>query len=338
MSKTRKPIYLDDKISIIVPVYNVEKYLEQCLDSIVAQSHKNLEIILIDDGSTDQSGNICDRYANKDNRIKVIHQPNGGAASAKNSGLRIATGNYLAFVDSDDYLESDAYEYMLGMLIKYNADVIQCGFNNVYLDHVQEYVQEYVQIKEVVVFGTETYLERYTLDWTAGLLWDKLYKRSLFDGIRFEEGHRIDDEFFTYQGIMNATQIVHSPRIVYNYRKRKSSVMMSKVSQKQILYDKLDYLQKRRKKITSKFPELQSAFDMHYLNMLIVILKDENSDEPLIKEIKSLIRQYFLSNNKVKVGFKFRIQLLKAQLLSARKKNGCKEKNDIDEQRELYYD
>ena len=114
-----------NKISVIVPVYNVEPYLIECLESIINQTYRDLEIILIDDGSTDKSGDICEEYAKKDDRIIVIHQSNQGSASAKNAGLRKASGEYLAFVDSDDFLQEDAYEFMVRQLEEYHADIIQ---------------------------------------------------------------------------------------------------------------------------------------------------------------------------------------------------------------------
>ncbi len=297
-------------ISIIIPVYNVDKYIEQCLDSIISQSYQKLEIILIDDGSTDQSGVICDKYARLDSRIKVIHQKNGGAASAKNVGLRIATGEYLAFVDSDDYLEQDVYQYMVSMLEKEKADVIQCCFKKVYKNSYIEYnkfaeTKEYNDIRE--------YLKRYTFDWTCGLLWDKLYKRKIFDGVLFVEGRKIDDEFFTYQGIMNATKVIRSSKIIYNYRMRKSSVMLSNESQRQIITDKIDYLEQRRVKITKVFPELKVVFDHHYLEMLLALSKEKNINEGQIYRIKSLIKNYFFEKNHIKVKWSFRWQLMKIQ-------------------------
>ena len=121
-----------NKISVIVPVYNVEPYLIECLESIINQTYRDLEIILIDDGSTDKSGDICEEYAKKDDRIIVIHQSNQGSASAKNAGLRKASGEYLAFVDSDDFLQEDAYEFMVRQLEEYHADIIQGYFRKVY--------------------------------------------------------------------------------------------------------------------------------------------------------------------------------------------------------------
>ena len=119
---------MKEMISVIIPVYNVAAYLPECLESILVQDYANLEIILIDDGSTDDSGVICNNYAQKDARVKVIHQKNGGAAAAKNAGLRVATGEYLAFADSDDYLEPDAYSHMMMLLKQSGADAADSSF------------------------------------------------------------------------------------------------------------------------------------------------------------------------------------------------------------------
>ena len=116
-----------DLISIIIPVYNVEQYLSRCIDSVINQTYKNLEIILIDDGSTDDSGEICDEYALKDNRIKVMHKQNGGVSSARNEGLDISKGNYIGFIDSDDFIEKDMYEFLYDLLTKNNCDISCCN-------------------------------------------------------------------------------------------------------------------------------------------------------------------------------------------------------------------
>lgn len=170
---------MDSIISVVIPVYNVAVYLPQCLDSILSQSYSDLQIILINDGSTDNSGLICDEYTARDSRIIVIHQKNAGAAAAKNAGLRIATGKYLSFVDSDDYLEPDAYTRMVSMLESKHADVIQCSFNDVYVNKV---VTHSIQGEQNEFTGIQ-YLEQFTRDWTCGLLWDKLYLRSIFHDV-----------------------------------------------------------------------------------------------------------------------------------------------------------
>ena len=276
-------------ISVIIPVYNVAAYLPECIESILIQDFDALELILIDDGSTDESGRICDEYAQKDSRIKVIHQPNRGAAAAKNAGLQAATGEYLSFVDSDDFLEPGAYIHMVQLLRESEADVVQCSYRDVFKDHTAEHFLS----QQKNVLGAADFLALFTKDWTCALLWDKLYKRSLFDGISFETGHKIDDEYFTYRGIMNAGKIVRDDRIVYNYRKRASSVMFSPASARQIVSDRIDYLCKRRTTVIARFPQLRSAYDSHFLNMMIILSRDANATAENIQMIRHHLKSYF---------------------------------------------
>ena len=275
-------------ISVIVPVYNVSAYLPECIRSILSQDHQELEVILIDDGSTDDSGAICEEWAARDSRIRVIHQKNGGAAAAKNAGLRAATGAYLSFVDSDDYLEPGAYSYMLELLQQHEADVVQCAYRDVYQDRTEDQIHR----EGRTVFGTMEYLKRYTTDWTCGLLWDKMYRRTLFDGIFFEEGHRIDDEYFTYQGVMNANRVVCDERILYNYRKRRSSVMASPESGQKILLDRIDYLGKRRRNIGKRFPQLRAVFDRHFLESMLFLSTDPHYTATARSAIRSALAEY----------------------------------------------
>lgn len=296
-------------ISVVVPVYNVEPYLKECLDSIINQSYRDLEIILIDDGSTDKSGEICDEYSKKDDRIIVIHQTNQGSASAKNAGLRKTSGEYLSFVDSDDFLQEGAYEFMVKQLEDYHADIIQCCFRMLY----QKSNREVNNIMDIQTLDTSEFLELFTKDWTCGLLWDKLYKRHIFKDIYFKEGHKIDDEFFTYKGVMNSKKILRVPHYIYNYRQRISSVMFSKDSQLRIISDSLKYLSIRRKDVTKSFPQLKKAYDEHYLNMLIILSKNEYINAKLINEIKQYIKKYFNENDKIKISLGLYIELKKLQ-------------------------
>lgn len=276
-------------ISVIVPIYNVSRYLSECMDSILSQSYGTLEVILIDDGSTDKSGRICDEYAQMDSRIKVIHQPNYGAAAAKNAGLQAATGEYLSFVDSDDFLEPGAYSHMVQLLQEHRADVVQCSYRDVFKDHTTEHLLS----QQKNVLDAASFLALFTKDWTCALLWDKLYKRSLFDGIFFETGHKIDDEYFTYRGIMNAGKIVRDDRIVYNYRKRASSVMFSPTSARQIVSDRIDYLSKRRRIVIERFPQLRAVYDSHFLDMMIILSRDANATAENIQMIRQHLKSYF---------------------------------------------
>ena len=140
---------VNQTISVIVPVYNVAQYLSQCVSSILSQDYGDLEVILIDDGSTDASGEICDQYAAKDSRVRVIHQKNGGAAAAKNAGLRLASGDYLVFADSDDYLEPGAYGFLMKTLLETNADAVQGSFREVYQNRAEE---QHIRGKEITPF------------------------------------------------------------------------------------------------------------------------------------------------------------------------------------------
>ncbi len=279
---------MNDLISVIMPVYNVETYLSQSIESVLHQDHRELELILIDDGSTDHSGIICDDYAARDSRVKVIHQRNGGAAAAKNAGLRAATGTYLSFVDSDDYLQPNVYGYMLQTLREQNADAVQFSFQDVYCSRTEP------QLLKPCVLTEQEYLLRFTEDWTCALLWNKLYKRSLFDGVFFEEGHKIDDEYFTYQGFLNPCKVVFDDKIIYNYRKRLSGVMGSASAGEQRVLDCIDSIAKRRTKVVARWPKLRKTFDRNYLDAIWYLSENEYSTEKTIAVLKGHLKDYFV--------------------------------------------
>lgn len=281
---------MNDVISVIIPVYNVAAYLPECLDSLLRQDHEKLEVLLIDDGSKDESGAICDRYAAADSRIRVIHQKNGGAAAAKNAGLRAATGEYLSFVDSDDFLEPNAYGHMLTLLKSTGSDVAVFAFRNVFRSRREEHVPH---PQRVELTGKE-YLLRFTRDWTCALLWNKLYKRSLFEGVFFEEGHRIDDEYFTYQAFLKAQKVVCDERIIYNYRRRASSAMLNPQARERLALDRIDFHAKRREKIKTSCPELQKEFDIQFLDALTYLPTDPENSEESLRIIKQKLKEYIL--------------------------------------------
>lgn len=277
---------MNQTISVIVPVFNVAGYLPQCVDSILSQDYGNLEVILIDDGSTDGSGEICDRYAALNSRVRVIHQKNGGAAAAKNAGLRLATGEYLAFADSDDYLEPDAYGFLMKVLLETGADAVQGSFREVYRNRAEEQ-----RISEEILEGYD-YLLRFPKDFSCALLWNKLYRRALFDGVFFEEGHKIDDEYFTYQGFLQPRKVVRMDRVVYNYRKRASSVMSSPESAERLVLDCLDSAAKRRQRILDTLPQLREPFDENYLDVIWYLSGNEGSTERTLQALKGSLHSY----------------------------------------------
>ena len=278
---------MNDLISVIMPVYKVEKYLAESIESVLGQDHQNLELILIDDGSPDRSGEICDAYAARDSRVRVIHQENAGAAAAKNAGLRIAVGDYLSFVDSDDFLQPNVFGHMLKVLQSSSADAAQFSFQDLYRTHTEP------NVLQPCVLTEKEYLVRLTKDWTCALLWNKLYKRSLFEGVFFEEGHKIDDEYFTYRGFLEPCRVVFDEMVIYNYRKRASSVMSSPEAGEQRILDAIDSIAKRRESVSARWPELRRAFDENYLDAIWYLSENPDSTERTIRVLKEHLRGYF---------------------------------------------
>ena len=208
------------KISIIIPIYNTEAYLPRCLDSILAQTYQNLQIILVDDGSTDGCGTMCDAYAKKDTRIEVIHQPNSGVAAARNAGLAVAYGEWIGWVDSDDWIEPDMFDCLLENALGSQADICICG--------------RYEELpRRTAFFG---WPERTVLEQKAAMkalledrhidnaLYDKLWKRELFDGIRFPEGRTYEDLATVYRLFDRVTKVLCLPQPKYHYRRRRDSI------------------------------------------------------------------------------------------------------------------
>lgn len=219
---------MGDLISIIVPVYNVGSYLEQCIDSILSQTYKKLEIILVDDGSTDQSGEICDRYAEKDSRIHVVHKANGGLSSARNAGLQICHGDYLGFIDSDDYIDPNMYRILLDNLLREDADISACEIYNVFPDYIQAWK---TGEKYIVFSGTEATKRLFNFDQEEikFSVCNKLYKRKVFfpenENIIFPKGRLYEDFYVTLVIAYRANCIVYLGKPLYFYRQREGSII-----------------------------------------------------------------------------------------------------------------
>ena len=212
-----------EKISVIVPVYNVAAYLPRCIDSILSQTWKDMEILLVDDGSTDESGRICDQYAEKDSRVRVIHKENGGLSSARNVGLDIAEGEYVAFVDSDDWIEPDMYAEMLALMKKNNAKLCCAGRFDVNGDTGEKTVGLCPKREEWV--SGEAFTGRMFLwDHCDSSACDKLYSRALFDGIRYPEGKTCEDVPTTCRASLRADRVVLCDKPFYNYFHRSGSI------------------------------------------------------------------------------------------------------------------
>lgn len=205
---------IEDLISIVVPVYNVADYLNECVDSLLAQKYKDVEIILVDDGSTDNSGKICDEYSKKNRIIRVIHQKNGGLSAARNKGLSVAKGKYICFVDSDDYVLPGYLDEMLKVVKKKNADICVCGFG--------ETIPQ-----EKTISGQDATIQFLTKQENLDILaWNKLYRLSIFKNfdITYPEGKNNEDNLTTYKLYAHANKVSYIAKSLYYYRERENSI------------------------------------------------------------------------------------------------------------------
>ena len=235
-----------DLISVIVPVYRVEPYLDRCVQSIVDQTYTNLEIILVDDGSPDECPRMCDAWAKRDGRIRVIHQENGGLSAARNAGMRAATGDYIAFVDSDDWLSRGFIENLHAAADKHDCEAAGCLFR---MDNqkAQNGLQESTKILRIVdrVTAVGDLIE----DRIGQMVWNKLYRRELIADIPFEEGKLHEDEFWSYQVLGRIHRYAEIDYVGYHYFQRPDSIMgkayvLNRLDALEAKIDRQIYLQK----------------------------------------------------------------------------------------------
>lgn len=210
-------------ISVVVPIFNVENYIRKCIESICNQTYSNLQIVLVDDGSTDSSGAICDDYALIDSRITVIHKKNGGLSDARNAGIDIAFGEFIAFVDGDDWIHPQMYELMLEQIVEKKADFVTCGFQQ---HDEQSFIKkiEKKSINYIELTGTEAMAE---IEKPFVMAWNKLYRKELFDDIRYPVGRLHEDEFVIHRLLYKACKIVVLEKPLYFYTIREGSIVDS---------------------------------------------------------------------------------------------------------------
>lgn len=247
-------------ISVIVPIYDVEQYICRCVDSIIAQTYKHLEIILVDDGSTDNCPQICDEYAKKDSRIRVIHKKNGGLSDARNAGMDVATGEYISFIDSDDYVSNDFIETLYNAAISENSDIVECSVVKFYED---EHFDEYKDDLKIASFNTEESLSKLIAENPFKQhVWNKLYKADLVLDIPYAVGKLNEDEFWTYQIFGRAKRVTRVNKTMYYYFQRQSSIMGNTYNLRRL--DALEGKADRQKYIEKNFPRLaaQAKIDM----------------------------------------------------------------------------
>lgn len=301
-------------ISVIIPVYNVEKYLHRCLDSVIAQTYQNLEIICVDDGSIDESGRICDQYAVRDARIKVIHQENQGLSAARNRGLDAAEGEYIAFVDSDDYILEDMYKKMLDKLLNYNVDLCVCQWQYEFSDGRQVVKKKNI---DPTIYGRKASLEfarfLYRGNYENGVVvaaWNKLYRRALLDKIRFE-GRIHEDDAFNGRIMAKNISVYVMEEQFYVYAQNGDSLTNKPFSVNKFFF--LDVLAERRELFKSD-AFIRQETELLYCNMYIEYCLRARKDGVEVshpERYRQIFRKMFSSlRREGKANIKFRLRMM----------------------------
>ncbi len=282
-----------DLISIIVPVYNVEKYLEKCITSILNQTYKNLQIILVDDGSQDKSGQICDKYKLQDNRIEVIHKKNGGLSDARNIGIEKARGKYIGFVDSDDYISKTMYEDMYKIIQEREGDVCISNLyivneNKEILKNIDNGIEEYNKIQILREILLDKNIQSYA--------WNKLYKKSLFKNIRYPIGKKYEDIGTTFYILEKCKKILVIGKPEYYYINRQGSIV-NNINEQTIL-DYIDIISERYDYVKDKYKQLEKYNKYYLAKTLITAYNDISNFEKISKKLNNKINNLY---NKVKM-------------------------------------
>lgn len=286
---------MKDKISIIIPVYNADKYLENCLDSILCQTYTNFELILINDGSQDMSFQICEHYEKSDSRIRLYNQKNSGASSARNKGLSLATGKYVIFIDSDDLLDKDMLEFLINNAKAEKADISVCGYRVRTIDNKE--IKYYDSQQRKTLNMEQTIIEFLLNDGFGIGLWNKLFKRKLLQDIVFSTDIIInEDKKFIFDAILNSKRNIFVDKCKYNYIKRDNSITSSKFSLKN--FDPLkvnEYI--RKKTVNINFSDKENILKANEiitlirLNRTLTFSKDKKKYKKELKKIRKEIKK-----------------------------------------------
>ena len=283
---------MQEKISIIVPVYNVEKYLHRCVESVLNQSYKNLEIILIDDGSTDESGKICDEFKKNDNRIKVVHKENGGISDARNAGLNEATGEYIAFVDSDDWISPVMIERLYHTLKEYKTKLVVCEPIYVY----ETYVSETQFSGRSFELDKSHALEMLLADRKfRSVLWNKLYARALWNDVRFPENRHYEDVHVMYKIYDRCENVAYIDQGLYYYFQRRSSIVH--LSQLESHLDLVHATIERAQYLEEKYPYMRLRLYASIITSILTVYREAGIykmrlSDNIEKNLKKQISKY----------------------------------------------
>lgn len=293
-------------ISVIVPIYNVEKYLARCVDSIVNQTYKNLEIILVDDGSPDLCPQMCDDYVEKDSRIKVVHKKNGGLSDARNAGMAVSTGEYISFIDSDDYVSDDFFECLLDVMNKENSDIAECSVVKFYEDNRFDELSDDLSVK---TYDTQDAMSALIAENPFHQhVWNKLYKTELVKDIPYAVGKLNEDEFWTYQVFGRANKVSKLNKTMYYYFQRNSSIMGVGYNIRRL--DALEGKANRQKYIENNFPDLstQAKIDLYgscmFAYQSVLKFMSGADKKKALELIRKYRKMYNLSFDEIKLADK----------------------------------
>lgn len=276
------------RLSIIIPIYNVADWLPDTLESVLDQTFRDFELILVDDGATDGSGEICDSYAARDARVRVIHQKNAGVSAARNTGVAAARGEYIGFTDSDDIIEKDMYAVMMSLAEKHNADVVQCQHDRANTLNAMD------RQEDVLLMTGEAFVRRifkktgrnYT---NQVSLCTKVFRKTLFEGVFFPNGQVYEDEQETYKLCLKAVRLVETQDILYHYIKRENSIITGESPRKRL--DKQKALADRLHYLPQRLPDLEEACARSYLSYsqrMLCRLSEAGEKDALRQGIRAL--------------------------------------------------
>jgi glycosyltransferase involved in cell wall biosynthesis len=303
---------MSNLISIIVPVYNMERYLDRCVSSIVNQTYKNLEIILVDDGSTDSSPQMCEDYAKNDARIKAVHKENGGLSDARNAGLKIATGNYIGYVDSDDWIEPNMYERMINACIDNDAEMALCRYFREYDDKTIDDGTDRVDILD-----RENLLNIYITDKDGFMVynsvWSKLFKRGLIENVMFPKGQNSEDIMYTTRAMCRLNKAVYIDACLYHYVIDRKDSIMNVAKTERMFKDELPFWREHIKCIRDNVSDAMADLAAYYYYRRLLFYYVDTKDKRIVELIKNdkseIDRIYSKEINMVSKGDRDRMNL-----------------------------
>ena len=300
-------------VSIVVPVYKVENYIRECIDSILSQKYKFFELILVDDGSPDNCGKICDEYASIDRRIRVIHKENGGLSDARNAGINIATGDYITFIDSDDYVSMHYVSEMIAAAETTHADIVQGQ-----MTRIAESLDEDCFIGEKIYDGKEAFKQLLTWNEIKVYAWGKLYKRKIFDSIRYPLGKLNEDCFTTYKTLLLSSKVVSIGKCLYYYRQTPNSILNRDFSYRR--FDLWEAVYNIENYLMTSHCDCKEEFEYYKMRVGINLINESahSKNRLIVKKRNEIIKEIRTTNNKnpyLNIKYKGLLLLLKGSPL-----------------------